>query len=159
MSTFATIRLVTGYIAHVLLGLYWLWTLSSTVPRIRPGQRDRTRRVKILSIKSAGVAVTALLVGVIHYWATEWWQIAVALLGSLAIGTYLHRSYRKLVTPPRHRITLVNRHQAGARALLETRRHADHPRAPHTPPTHGQRRPTGRELHHRPRVITAHTRI
>lgn len=128
MSTFATIRVVSGYVAHALLGLYWLWILTSTAPRIRPGQRDRTRRVKILSIKTAGVAVAALLVGVIHYWATEWWQIPVALVASLAIGTYLHRTYGKLVTPPRHRITLVNRRRAGARVPGEARRQPERPR-------------------------------
>lgn len=104
-----TIRLVTGYVAHALLGIYLLWMIGSNAPRLRPAQRDRPRRVKILLIKTAAVVVAALLVGVIHYWATEWWHVVAALVGSSVIGLYLHRSYRKLVSPPRHRIALVHR--------------------------------------------------
>ncbi|MFC4944034.1 hypothetical protein [Pseudonocardia sp. GCM10023141] len=103
------LRQITGLIAHVLLGLYWLWVISSSAPQLRRGARDRPRRLRILMIKTAGVAVTALAVGVIHFWATEWWHVIAALVIAVALGLLLHRAYRTQVAAPRHRRTLTQR--------------------------------------------------
>ncbi len=69
------IREITGYIAHVLLAGYWLWVILSTAPQLRRGARDQRVRTQVLLIKTAAVVLTALLVGVIHFWATHWWQV------------------------------------------------------------------------------------
>jgi hypothetical protein len=103
------LRQITGYIAHALLGAYWLWVITRTAPRLRRGARDRTLRLRVALIKTAAVAVTALVVGVIHFWATEWWHVVVAVLVASVLGLQLHRIYRGLVAAPRHRLTLVRR--------------------------------------------------
>ena len=103
------IRAVTGYIAHALLGLYWLWVISSTAPQLRRGCRDRGLRVRILLIKTAAVGLTSLVVGVIHFWATAWWQIVAALGAAIVLAVLLRKAYRRLVAAPRHRATLAQR--------------------------------------------------
>jgi hypothetical protein len=103
------IREVTGYIAHVLLAAYWVWVLGCTAPQLRRGARDKGLRLRILVVKSAGFLLTAALVGVIHYWATEWWQVIVALPVAGGLGVLLRRAYRRLVAAPRHRRTLTQR--------------------------------------------------
>lgn len=103
------IREVSGYVAHALLAVYWVWVLACTAPQLRKGVRDRGRRLRILLVRTSGLALTALLVGVIHYWATEWWHVIVALPVAGVLGVLLHRSYRRLVAAPRHRRTLTQR--------------------------------------------------
>lgn len=103
------IRAVTGYIAHAVLGLYWLWVASSTAPQLRRTMRCRGLRVRILLIKTAAVVVTALVVGVIHFWATAWWQIVAAVGVAVIPGVLLRRAHRKLVAAPRHRASLAQR--------------------------------------------------
>ena len=103
------IREITGYIAHCLLAGYWLWVVFSTAPQIRRGARDQRVRRQILMIKTAGVVLTALLVGVIHFWATEWWQVSVAVPVAAGLGVLLNRAYRRRVSLPRHRRTLTHR--------------------------------------------------
>jgi hypothetical protein len=107
------LREISGYVAHVLLALYWLWTLTSSAPQLRKGLRDRGLRVRILLVKSAGIVLTALLVGVIHFWATALWQVGVAIPVAAALGYPLRRAYRRLVQAPRHRLTLVARVRRG----------------------------------------------
>lgn len=103
------LREVTGYIAHVLLGIYWLWIVATTGPQLRKGNRDRRLRWRVLVIKTAAFLLTAVVVGVIHYWATEWWQVVVCVPVAIGLGILLHRSYRRTVAAPRHRLTLARR--------------------------------------------------
>lgn len=103
------IREITGYIAHVLLGIYLVWTISRTAPQLRRSSRDRGVRLRILLIKTAAVAVGAVVVGVIHFWATQWWHVIVAVVAAVLIGVVLNRAYRRHVAIPRHRLTLMAR--------------------------------------------------
>lgn len=103
------VREVTGYIAHALLAVYWLWIVSSTAPQLRKGCRDRQLRARILLLKTAALALTAAVVGVVHYWATHWWHVAVCLPVAAVIGLLLHRAYRRIVAAPRHRLTFARR--------------------------------------------------
>ena len=103
------LRAVTGYVAHAALLAYWLWTVASTAPQLRKGTRDRRVRLRVLLVKSAGLALTAVVVGVIHYWATAWWQIAVTLPVAAVLAVLLRRAYRRAVAAPRHRLTLAVR--------------------------------------------------
>ncbi|MEU7816990.1 hypothetical protein [Pseudonocardia sp. NPDC049154] len=105
----ALLRGVTGYVAHAVLLAWWLWIVLSTAPQLRRGVRDRRTRTQVLMIKSAALVTAALLVGVIHFWATDWWQVLVALPVAVVIGIALHRAYRRLVAPARHRLTIVRR--------------------------------------------------
>jgi len=103
------LRAVIGCMAHAALLAYWLWVVASTAPQLRQGARDR--RVRVLIIKTAGLALTALVVGIVHYWATAWWQIGVTLPIAALTGWQLHRAYRRTVAAPRHRLTLARRVQ------------------------------------------------
>ncbi|HEY2203477.1 MAG TPA: hypothetical protein VGH99_03220 [Pseudonocardia sp.] len=103
------IREITGYIAHVALLGYWIWVISSTAPQLRKGCRDRQRAARITIVKSAAIVLTALLVGVIHFWATEWWHVIAAVAVTAVAGVLLRRYYRTLVAAPRHRLTLRQR--------------------------------------------------
>jgi hypothetical protein len=103
------IREITGYIAHFLLAGYWLWVVFSTAPQLRRGSRDRRVRLEVLLIKTAGLVLTGLVVGVIHFWATEWWHVVVAVLVAAGLGTLLNRTYRRRVALPKHRLTLTHR--------------------------------------------------
>lgn len=103
------IRAVTGYVAHAVLGLYWLWVVSCTAPQLRRTMRCRGLRIRILLIKTAAVVLTALVVGVIHFWATAWWQIVAAVGVAVVLGFLLRRAYRKLAAAPRHRASLAQR--------------------------------------------------
>ena len=103
------IRAVAGYVAHALLLTYWLWVVASTAPQLRKGTRDRQVRARILIIKTAALALTAVVVGIIHYWATAWWQIVVTLPIAALLGWQLRRAYRRTVAAPRHRLTLGRR--------------------------------------------------
>jgi len=103
------LRAVTGYIAHAALLAYWLWVIASTAPQLRKGTRDRHTRVRVLLIKTAGFALTAVVVGVIHYWATAWWQVIVTVPVAVALAVLLRRAYRRAVAAPRHRLTLSRR--------------------------------------------------
>ncbi len=117
------IRVITGLVAHLLVVLYWIWILACTAPELRRGRRDRRLRLRVLSVKTAAVLLTALLVGVIHYWATDWWQIVVAVPLATGGGVLLHRAHRRLVTTPRHRRPLAQRRP------FRVRRTADGPAA------------------------------
>lgn len=103
------LREVTGYIAHVLLAAYWLWVLVSTAPQLRKGTRDRGRRLRIAMLRTTVLAVLSLAVGVIHFWGTELWHIAGAILVTGVLVLLLRRAYRRLVAPAQHRITLRQR--------------------------------------------------
>ena len=103
------IRAVTGYIAHAALLAYWLWTVASTAPQLRKGTRDQQVRLRVLVIKTAALALTAVVVGIVHYWATAWWQVVVALPIAAALGVLLRREYRRAVAAPRHRLSLGRR--------------------------------------------------
>lgn len=129
MNDWNAIRLVTGYIAHVLLVIYWIWVIVNTGPQLRKSSRDRTLVAQVTLLKSAGIVITALLVGVIHYWATALWQVLAALLLAAAIGIPLRKRYRMLVAAPRHRLTLSVRVRE-----FEQR----HGLAPHGPGPHKQ---------------------
>jgi hypothetical protein len=107
-----SIRAVTGYIAHVALVAYWAWVVASTAPQLRKGTRDRRVRARALAIKTAGFLLTALVVAVIHYWATEWWQVVVTVPVAAGLGVLLHREYRRTVAAPRHRLPLARRARA-----------------------------------------------
>jgi len=48
-------------------------------------------------------------VAVIHYWATAWWQVIVAVPVAAGLGVLLHREYRRTVAAPRHRLPLARR--------------------------------------------------
>jgi hypothetical protein len=103
------IREITGYIAHLLLAGYWLYVVLSTVPQLRRGTRNRRVRLDVLLIKTTGVLLSALVVGVIHFWATAWWQVVVAVVVAVGLGMLLRRAYRRVVAPPRHRRALTKR--------------------------------------------------
>jgi Na+-driven multidrug efflux pump len=103
------IREITGYIAHLLLVGYWLWVVFSAAPQLRRGSRDRRVRMEVLLIKTAGFVLTGLVVGVIHFWATEWWHVVVAVLVAAGLGMLLTRAYRRRVALPKHRLTLTHR--------------------------------------------------
>ncbi|HEY0816624.1 MAG TPA: hypothetical protein VGE11_25370 [Pseudonocardia sp.] len=103
------LRAVTGYIAHAALLAYWLWVVAATAPQLRKGTRDRHTRVRVLFIKTAGFVLTAVVVGIIHYWATAWWQVIVTVPVAVALGVLLRRAYRRAVAAPRHRLTLSRR--------------------------------------------------
>ena len=103
------IREITGYVAHLLLVGYWLWVVFSAAPQLRRGSRDRRVRMEVLLIKTAGLVLTGLVVGVIHFWATEWWHVVVAVLGAAGLGMLLTRAYRRRVALPKHRLTLTHR--------------------------------------------------
>jgi hypothetical protein len=98
------VRAVTGYIAHVLLAGYWLWVMSRTAPQLRKGARDRSLAATVALLKTAGIVITALLVGVIHFWATHIWHVLAALVVAVAVAIPLRRRYRALVAAPRHRL-------------------------------------------------------
>lgn len=104
-----SLREITGYIAHVLLAGYWLWALWRTAPQLRRSSRARSVRLHVLTIKTLAVGLTALVVGVIHFWATQWWHVAAALGAAIGCGLLLHRAYRQLVAAPRHRRPLTQR--------------------------------------------------
>jgi hypothetical protein len=74
-------------------------------------------RARALAIKTAGFLLTALVVGVIHYWATAWWKVIVAVPLAAGLGVLLHRQYRRTVAAPRHRLPLAHRAR-----LLDLRR-------------------------------------
>lgn len=103
------LREVTGYIAHVLLGGYGVWMVLSTAPQLRKGVRDRGLRLRIALVRTAGLVVAFLAVGVIHFWGTEWWHIVAAVVVATSLGLLLRREYGRLVAPPRHRIALRQR--------------------------------------------------
>jgi hypothetical protein len=103
------IREITGYVAHLLLVGYWLWVVFSAAPQLRGGSRDRRVRMEVLLIKTAGFVLTGLVVGVIHFWATEWWHVVVAVLVAAGLGMLLTRAYRRRVALPKHRLTLTHR--------------------------------------------------
>lgn len=103
------VRAITGWAAHAVLVAYWLWILSSTAPQLRRGCRDRGVRTRILLLRSAGVVLTAFVVGVIHFWATHPVDVVAALGAGGVLGTVLRREYRLLVAAPRHRLNLVGR--------------------------------------------------
>lgn len=105
----ADLRVVTGWIAHAILAAYWAWIVSSTAPQLRRGHRDRGLRTRILVLRTAGVALTAFVVGVIHFWATHPAEIVAALVVGGVVGTILRRQYRLLVAAPRHRLSLYGR--------------------------------------------------
>lgn len=111
-----SIRAITGYIAHVLLAGYWLWVMSCTAPQLRKSARDRSLAASLALLKTSGIVITALLVGVIHFWATHIWHVAVALIVAVALGIPLRRRYQALVAAPRHRLP------AGLRAAHGERR-------------------------------------
>lgn len=133
------LRLLTGYAAHTALLTYWLYVVASTAPELRKGQRDRRVRAQVLALKTAGLALTAVVVGIIHYWATAWWQVVVTVPVAAVAGVLLRRRYRRVVAAPRHRLTLGRR----ARTLDLRRR----PRGGGTPlhlrPEGGTPPPTG----------------
>jgi TRAP-type C4-dicarboxylate transport system permease large subunit len=103
------IRALTGYIAHAALVAYWVWVVASTAPQLRKGTRDRRVRVRVLIIKTTALLLTAVVVGIIHYWATAWWQVIVAVPVAAGLGVLLHREYRRTVAAPRHRLPLARR--------------------------------------------------
>jgi hypothetical protein len=91
----------------VALVAYWVWVVASTAPQLRKGTRDRRVRARVLAIKSTGFLLTAAVVGIIHYWATAWWQVIVTLPIAVVLGVLLRREYRRAVAAPRHRLTLT----------------------------------------------------
>lgn len=96
------IRAVTGYIAHVALVAYWVWVVASTAPQLRKGTRDRRVRARVLAVKSTGFLLTAAVVGIIHYWATGWWQVVVTLPIAAVLGVLLRREHRRGAAAPPH---------------------------------------------------------
>jgi small-conductance mechanosensitive channel len=103
------LRAVTGCIAHAALLGYWLWVVASTAPQLRKGTRDRQVRARVLILKTAGLALTALVVGIVHYWATAWWQVVVAVPIAALMGWQLRQAFHRTVAAPRHRLTLARR--------------------------------------------------
>jgi hypothetical protein len=103
------VRMVTGWIAYAALAGYWMWIISSTTPQLRRGHRDRGRSTRILALRTAGVALTAFVVGMIHFWATNAVEVLAALSIGAVVGTVLRREYRGLVAAPRHRLNLSRR--------------------------------------------------
>jgi hypothetical protein len=127
------LRVVTGWIAYATLAAYWLWILSSTAPQLRRSRRDRGLSTRILAMRTAGIALTAFVVGMIHFWAANPVEVLAALGIGAVVGTVLHREYRRLVAAPRHRLNLYGRidrrlHGSGAHAA-----HAGDPGVPRTP--------------------------
>jgi hypothetical protein len=104
-----------------------VYVVSSTTPQLRKASRDRALAIRVALVRTAGIALTALLVGVIHFWAAEVWHVIVAVVVAVAIATPLRRSYRTMVAAPRHRLTLGKRARA-----LENR-----PGLPHIPTDDG----------------------
>jgi len=124
------VRMVTGWIAYAALAGYWVWIMSSTAPQLRRGHRDRGRCTRLLALRTGGVALTAFVVGMIHFWATSPVEILAALGIGAVVGTLLRRPYRRLVAAPRHRLDLHRRidrrlHASGSRTA--------HPGAPDVP--------------------------
>lgn len=103
------IREITGYIAHFLLAGYWLWVILSASPQLRRGSRDKRVRAQVLLIKTAAIVLSAVVVGIIHFWATAWWQVIVTVPIAAGLGYLLHRAYRRIVALPRHRRSLTRR--------------------------------------------------
>lgn len=127
------VRRVTGYVALALLACYWVWVLSCTTPELRRGTRDRPLRLKILLVKTAALALTALVVATIHFWATAVWQVVATVPVALGAGYLLRRVYRRLVAVPRHRLPLAQRvRRAGHLHVIS--------------PPHGGRHPAHRVL-------------
>ena len=116
------IREITGYIAHFLLAVYWLYVITRTAPQLRRNARDKKLRLQILLIKSGAILLTTLLVGVIHFWATQWWHVIVAVLVSAVLGRLLNRAYRRIVSVPRHRRSLTQRGGTFKRGYREMQR-------------------------------------
>lgn len=106
------LRVLTGYVAHALLTAYWVWVVACTAPQLRRGTRDRGVRLRVLLLKTAALALTAVVVGIVHYWASAWWQIVVALPPAAVLGVLLRRAYRREVAAPRHRLPLTHRARA-----------------------------------------------
>jgi len=127
------LREITGYIAHAALFGYWLWVVSTTAPQLRKGCRDRRVRLRVFAIKTAALVLTAIVVGVIHYWATHLWHVAVCLPIAAGLGFLLHRAYRRTVAAPRHRLPLARR----ARLLGTRRRRGSVPAHLRTDPPSG----------------------
>jgi len=126
-------RMVTGWIAHGILAGYWLWIISSTAPQLRRGCRDRGRCTRILALRTAGIVLTVLVVGVIHFWATSPAEVLVALAIGGVVGTLLRRDYRRLVAAPRHRLTISGRLDRRLRASGAHAAHAGGPGIPRMP--------------------------
>ncbi|MCW0215989.1 MAG: hypothetical protein OJJ54_21795 [Pseudonocardia sp.] len=103
------VRQISGYVAHALLAVYWCWMLVATAPEMRRSTRPRTVQVRVLALRTAAVALTALVVGVIHFWATQWWQVLASVLVAAPIGVLLRRDHRRVVAAPRHRLSLGGR--------------------------------------------------
>ncbi|MBP2367052.1 hypothetical protein [Pseudonocardia parietis] len=103
------LRRVSGYVALGLLALYLLWALSRTAPQLRKGNRDRRVRTQLMLIRVAAVALAALFVATVHFWATAWWQVALAVPVALVVAMLLRRAHRRLTGPPRHRAPLAQR--------------------------------------------------
>ena len=55
------LRRVTGYLAHTLLALHWLWVLTRTAPVLRRGCRDRPLRLRLTLLRTAALGWTAAL--------------------------------------------------------------------------------------------------
>ncbi len=106
-----------------MITAYWFWVVACTAPQLRRGTRDREVRVRVLLIKTAGLGLTAVVVGVVHYWATAWWQVVATSPVAAVLGVLLRRAYRRTVAAPRHRLALVHR----ARAPDLHRRPGGHP--------------------------------
>jgi hypothetical protein len=132
------LRAVTGCIAHAALLGYWLWVVASTAPQLRKGTRDRQVRARVLILKTAGLALTALVVGIVHYWATAWWQVVVAVPIAALMGWQLRQAFHRTVAAPRHRLTLARRPPA------TPRRETAPPPAWRGEAAQGRTRPAGR---------------
>jgi hypothetical protein len=126
------IRVVTGWIAYAVLAGYWLWIISSTAPQLRRSRRDRDLCTRILAMRTAGIALTAFVVGMIHFWATDPVEVLAALGIGAVVGTVLRREYRRLVAAPRHRLNLFGRID---RRLHGSGSHAAHPSTQGVPRT------------------------
>jgi hypothetical protein len=63
----------------------------------------------VLAVRLCAVTLAGLFVGLVHFWATAWWQAIVAVPVTLALATGLRRIHRKLVALPRHRVPLAQR--------------------------------------------------
>jgi hypothetical protein len=116
------LRVVTGWIAYAVLAGYWLWIISSTAPQLRRSRRDRGLSTRILAMRTAGIALTAFVVGMIHFWAANPVEVLAALGIGGVVGTVLRREYRRLVAAPRHRLNFFGRidrrlHGSGAHAV------------------------------------------
>lgn len=121
------LRAITGYIALALLVGYWVWVLSRTTPELRRGTRNRDLRVKILLVKTAALALTALVVAVVHFWATEVWHVLVAVPVAAAAAYGLRRVYRRLVAAPRHRLPMGQRIRRTGQLNVIASPHGRHP--------------------------------